>query len=502
MMKRHTKKLYFGVISLLLIVLTACQSVGGIDLNKALLEQLKVKSGESSQTMSWNFEIDPSADVTAEQLSMLEKLKSGSIQVHTKNKDELNGSASGSITLAGKTIPFKLYTNDQKFIMQVEGSKNLLSASLNNSSTLESMDLGFISGLKDDLEFRDELMSTLIRNLPNPKNTAVDFGQKASINGEDVTLSNVKMEVKGTDLHEVIIDFIGNLLNDETNVKQLLSTALSYDKELSESDRKAEADDMMEQYRKFLSQLQVDLTNDDEAIYKMLNNRNNYMKLETGIDSSFKIRSTKAEIYYRIPKVAGVAPVPIRSVKLTLTGQNWNINEAVAVAQPAANSKYTDLESITSPRSFIKQLDSASSLYGLLHNDLKLSRRNGEFYSTIGEDLSRPSQAGNAYGQPYVKQGTMMIGAKQLAGSMEFGLAWNKNQKTVVLKDNGNYIVFRLGSKQANANGKSVTLTQAPQVLNNNIYIPLKPAAISLKSTIQLQTDIDYGTTLISLKVE
>ena len=47
MMKRHTKKLYFGVISLLLIVLTACQSVGGIDLNKALLEQLKVKSGES-----------------------------------------------------------------------------------------------------------------------------------------------------------------------------------------------------------------------------------------------------------------------------------------------------------------------------------------------------------------------------------------------------------------------------------------------------------------------
>ena len=215
-------------------------------------------------------------------------------------------------------------------------------------------------------------MSALIRNLPNPKNTAVDFGQKASINGEDVTLSNVKMEVKGTDLHEVIIDFIGNLLNDETNVKQLLSTALSYDKELSESDRKAEADDMMEQYRKFLSQLQVDLTNDDEAIYKMLNNRNNYMKLETGIDSSFKIRSTKAEIYYRIPKVAGVAPVPIRSVKLTLTGQNWNINEAVAVAQPAANSKYTDLESITSPRSFIKQLDSASSLYGLLHNDLKL----------------------------------------------------------------------------------------------------------------------------------
>ena len=107
--------------------------------------------------MSWNFEIDPSADVTAEQLSMLEKLKSGSIQVHTKNKDELNGSASGSITLAGKTIPFKLYTNDQKFIMQVEGSKNLLSASLNNSSTLESMDLGFISGLKDDLEFRDKL---------------------------------------------------------------------------------------------------------------------------------------------------------------------------------------------------------------------------------------------------------------------------------------------------------------------------------------------------------
>ena len=41
-----------------------------------------------------------------------------------------------------------------------------------------------------------------------------------------------------------------------------------------------------------------------------------------------------------------------------------------------------------------------------------------------------------------------MIGAKQLAGSMEFGLAWNKNQKTVVLKDNGNYIVFRLGNNK------------------------------------------------------
>ncbi|MFC5649522.1 copper amine oxidase N-terminal domain-containing protein [Paenibacillus solisilvae] len=501
-MKRNAKKWYVGIIFLLLVVLTACQSVEGIDLNKSLLEQLKVKSGESSQSMSWNFEIDPNADVTAEELSMLDKLKSGSIEVHTKSKDELNGSASGSITLAGKTIPFKLYTNDQKFVMQVESSKNLLSASLANSSTLEDMDLGFISGLKNDLEFRDELMSTLIRNLPNPKNTTIDFGHKTSINGEEVTLSNVKMEVQGTNLHEVIIDFIDNLLHDETNVKKLLNTALSYDQELSESDRKTEADDMMEQYRKFLSQLQVDLSNDDEAIYKMLNNRNNYIKLETGIDSSFKIRSTKAEIYYRIPKVAGMTPLPIRSAKITLTGQNWNINEAVAVDQPAANSKYTDIESITSPRSFIKQLDSASSLYDLLHNDLKLSVRTGEFYSMIGEDLSRPGQAVYADGHPYVKQGTMMIGAKQLATSMEFGLAWDKKQKTVVLKDNGNYVVFRLGSKQANANGKSVTLTQAPQVLNNYIYIPLKSAAVPLKTTIQLQSDIEYGTTLISLKVE
>lgn len=501
-MKRHAKKLYLGVIFLLLVVLTACQAVGGIDLNKSLLEQLKVKSGESSQSLSWSFEIDPNADVTAEQLSMLQKLKSGSIEVRTKSKDELNGSAIGSITLAGKTIPFKVYANDQKFVMQVEGSKNLLSASLNNSSTLEDMDLGFISGVQKDLKFRDELMSTIIRNLPNPKNTNVDFGQKTSINGEEVTLSNVKMEVQGTNLHEVIIDFIGNLLNDETNVKKLLSTALSYDKELSEADRIKEADDMMEQYRKFLSQLQVDLSNDDEAIYKMLNNRNNYIKLETGIDSSFKIRSTKAEIYYRVPKVAGMEPLPIRSVKLTMAGQNWNINEAVAVDQPAATSKYTDMESITSPRSFIKQLDPTSSLYDLLHNDLKLSRRNGEFYSTNGEDLSRPGQAIYADGQPYVKQGTMMIGAKHLATSMEFGLAWDKKQKTVVLKDNKNYIVFRLGSKQANANGKSVTLTQAPQVLNNTIYIPLKSAAVALKTSIQLQNDVDYGTTLISLKTE
>lgn len=58
----------------LLLVLAGCQSVGGFDVNKALIGDVDVKSSESSMTFSMNAE--PSEGISAEDKEMVDLINS------------------------------------------------------------------------------------------------------------------------------------------------------------------------------------------------------------------------------------------------------------------------------------------------------------------------------------------------------------------------------------------------------------------------------------------
>lgn len=499
-MNRMKKKLLVGFTVVLLFILTACQTISGIDLTKVIVDHLTATSAEGNQSISWKLEIDPKAELEPDEKKMLELLQTGSIELNNyKAQDEKNASVSATLTLGTKKVPFHVYVNDKQLALQVEGLSDIIQLPLSEESSMESIDVDVINRLQEDKEFKNKLATTLISNLPNPAATKVELGQKSVINGEEVSLTKVSTEVKGTDLHEVVIGFVTNLLADEASVKALLETVMSYDDSMTSEDRSTQVDDFMVQFRDTLGQFKEDMTNDDEAIYKMLNNRFNLMKFEIGIDSGLHIRESKTEIYYRIPKIAGQVTLPIRSIRVNVTGQNWNVNGTVTADQPASNSTYIDADTIESPRQFIKQLDHSSVLYDLLKNDMKLAKRNEVFYAD-NLDLSNPLLKSEVYGQPYINKGTTMIGVRQLAKQMEYSFSWNSTTKKITLKDEANSITFKLGSKHANANGKAIVLSQAPKVIGNLIYIPIRPAAEALQTGIT--TERDYELTIITLKAE
>ncbi|ANE48053.1 hypothetical protein SY83_19115 [Paenibacillus swuensis] len=491
-MKLGSKKLYITFVLIILVLMTACQAIGGIDLNKALLDNSTVTSGEGKQSISWELELDPSAELDAAQQEQLNRFKSGSIVLdHYKVQDQATASVKGAVTLAGKSIPFELYTDKEQLSLKVDGSRKLLTMPLG-----ESGELG-LGGLEQDKAFRDEVVTTLIRNLPNPKNTSFQLGHKAVIQGEEVELTRISTEIKGTDLHEVLFETAGNLLNDEANIQQLLEKMLisAEEEALSAEEAAEEAASMMQEFHSFMTEFKADLENDDQLVYKMLNNRNNLFKLQLGIDSSLRIREAKAELYYRIPKIPGEVNLPVRAVRMIMSSEMSQQNMPVTADVPSDAQPTMDLDSLDKPRTFIASLDTKSALYDVLKNDLNLMDRKSEFYIT-DTDLSRPSHTYNAFGQPYVKMNSAQIGARNLASQMDYTMVWDATRHKLTIKDNGRYIQLKLGSKTATANGKAIVLPYPPHVINNLIYIPVKPVTQALNTDLYLENNQEYGTVI------
>lgn len=91
-MKARTK--WLVPILALLLILSGCQSIGGFDVNKALLGDLDVKSSESSTAMTLN--AVPAAGITAEDREIIDLINSLSLTLgHVKVQDNGNVSATG-----------------------------------------------------------------------------------------------------------------------------------------------------------------------------------------------------------------------------------------------------------------------------------------------------------------------------------------------------------------------------------------------------------------------
>ena len=98
---------------LMMVALTGCQAVGGVDISKAMAQSTTVKSVESKQSL--NINIEPATDLaTAKDLEMIELINSISLDISdAKVKDASTASIEGAVGFQGKKLPFHLSMHEK-----------------------------------------------------------------------------------------------------------------------------------------------------------------------------------------------------------------------------------------------------------------------------------------------------------------------------------------------------------------------------------------------------
>jgi hypothetical protein len=194
------------------------------------------------------------------------------------------------------------------------------------------------------------------------------------------------------------------------------------------------------------------------------------------IDNSGKLRKTKTELNFVPPTENNDG---IAEVKLTLESEHWKINEPITADLIDSTDNYT-MDSITKPAEMLAILDKDSSLYHLLKDDLKITKKSLVLNMSYS-DYTPYSML------PYIDKGVTMVPARFISEQLDADVTFDPATQQVTVNDaaNGNKIILTLQSNKAAWNGETFTLEGAVRNRDGTTYVPLKFIAKALGAEVK-----------------
>ncbi|KAG2872612.1 hypothetical protein PC115_g24560, partial [Phytophthora cactorum] len=326
----------------MMVTLTGCQAVGGVDIGKAVVNSTTVKSGESKQSM--HIKIEPTANLVEEDaLQMIELINSISLNIEdAKVKDSSTASVKGTLSMQGKKLPFHLSMDKSEMVIDVDGAQKPLYISLEDD-TLPMLDTKALE--KQIEELSPKLLTFALKHLSNPKNISVTPVQE-SVNGESLSLSKLHVEISGEELLAMVKPFLTSVAQDEQGLKDLIGdlydvfypimvTINTVDNgdgsalpsTISES-RDAEVASLYEMIKGGLDEI---LANYDKELNSLLTETpelktvfgtDTNLKLDFYLDSALNIRKQNYDFKVALP---ASEDLPIKSVSVYGDSELWNI---------------------------------------------------------------------------------------------------------------------------------------------------------------------------------
>ena len=124
MQRRHVQRWISAALILLLIALTGCQAVQGLDIGQALRNNATVQSGESKGSLELELIEGNTDQLTLEEKALLQALKNTKITIKSaKVQDKQHASINAELAYKKGTIPFQITVDGTKLIIQIEGGK-------------------------------------------------------------------------------------------------------------------------------------------------------------------------------------------------------------------------------------------------------------------------------------------------------------------------------------------------------------------------------------------
>lgn len=509
-MKKWKVSLAF-LFALVLTVMTGCQSVGGVDLNKVLTENMLLTSYEGNADLRLKLMVDEDAELTAEEAQMVEWVNSFAVVFdEIKVQDAHTMSMKGKVEVLGETIPFILTMVENDMAILIEGAKKpiVIPSTFNDDSI--PADLVALQQLlsgeafnQDMLELTQVLYGFIVKHFPNPQTVTVEDVTE-TIQGNELALKKVHMELNGEELVQLVKEFLSGILADEEGLKETLGVLHDILAPIitevvgvvaDEADQAA-----MEEMRPYLenkdlaveflyTMIQTQLTafvdNYDNHVQSLLSipgmeqifSKQNVLSTDIYVDEAGLIWKQTVELTI----MPGFADENVKGFYVYSTGEMWNHGGDVKADlldtsnALILNEQVTeeDLANLFEPDSVIYQwMKQLEELTVIEEMDMEI----------VTLDLSGATSLPGYEQQPYIEQGTTMVPVRYVSEELNAEVDWNAETKQVTVTDpvTDQQIVLTVDSTLAKVNGEEVTLDLPAVVRDGRVFVPLRFIAESL----------------------
>ncbi|MFF2907444.1 copper amine oxidase N-terminal domain-containing protein [Paenibacillus sp. NPDC057934] len=469
MRKIKSRALWFMPFIALVLVLAGCQSVGGFDVNKALLGDLDVKSSEYSTKLS--LAAVPSSDkLSAEDQQIVDLINSLSLNVsNLKLQDNGDISAKGTVGYKKLNLPFAFFMDKEAIVLNVEGAKQPFYFPI----TSYEKELG-VTGL-DPAKAEDLsklITQFVVKNLPNPGVINVSNVSEA-VYGEQLNLTKLHAEVTGQELPALLKTFLKSISKDTEGFTNLISGLYDYlypiikasgvnaddylnlglgdlpldDKEgvvtVLHDAAKLAVDSLLLVYDKELDNLY-----EYEPELKTVLSKDTKLQVDLYVDSSLHIRKQNVDLKIALPQVDGI---PLKSISLKAESQAWNIGGKVTADHLSTDGALDVTKVQLTPGETLRSFEPGSDVYRLLKDEIGITKKS----LVIGPD--------DDYYYPVVINNTTYVPLRYLAQDLDATIKWDGATRTITVTDDlqGDQLVFKVGSAQATLNGLKINLGKA-----------------------------------------
>lgn len=490
-MKSNMWKWMFGLMAAMLVFVTGCQAVGGLDLNKIWTSSVETTSSEGSASFSLEMKLDPSElkKMDNEEQAVFRMLNGMKVNMSDiKVQDQNNMSLKGTVQIAKGSIPFHAVLSDQVLTIQAEGVDKPFQLDLNHDDSMDPAFRPQLQELQNKLkeqggELQKQLIGFIASHLPNPQKISVE-SVTDSIYGEQVKLHKVHAEIYASELLDLVKKFLTDVAADDEGLKALLgyfydafqpllaermeqSAAPSAgDMSFLLKDKETAVNMIHSVVKEELNKAIAEFDQEAADIDKTMLTDDNYLKVDLYVDDDFHTRKSSMELQIA-PREDGITPVQI---KVTATSEVWNINKPVAIDRLAGETFV--LSEQTKAKQVLDNVDPKSLLYDVLKNDLKITRKTVTLY-IIGDQVFAPG----SFARPYMKgEGTTMVPERFLTERLDLRVYRDENKQQLMVQDpaTGKEVGFVIGSNTAYVNGSPVQLEEAPDRVDESDFVPLR----------------------------
>jgi len=476
--KKHLKRLLGVVMAALLVIVTGCQAVGGVDVAKVLTKGMEVTSSESNLSLS--VDLIPSGDVklSGKQLAIIELVKSMKLTFDSvKAQDQTHVSAKGNLSFDSVKIPLQFAMNDKAVTVHIDGMSKPLEIPLVDQAALSDMPAGMMKQIQDSTKtVAPLLIEYLIKNFPDMK---VDVNQaNETINGESLNLTKIHLELSGDQLIPLLKQLLNNIAKDEEGLKELVGKL--YDALLPVIKEAVKGQPGVEEIvknKELAVSFVVPMVKDFAAnAVKELNPsptelavlKGISIKMDYYIDSNLDIRRNNVELSVMLPSEQ--AESGIKGFTVKASSDTWNINKPVQ-ADAINTSKGTLKPNNLSIEKFVANLDKNSAVYKLLKDELGVTQKNIKLVLSDSE-----SEAGAGNGQPYLKNDWTMVPTRFVMEQLGAELDWDADTEQITVMEylTGKTLVMHVGSNVVKVNGVEREMPVAVETQGGWSFVPLR----------------------------
>lgn len=483
-------------MAIVLVMLTGCQSIGGIDVTKVLKKQLDIHAYEAQQTMSIHFE-PASGKLKDEDAAMMKAFNDALLTVQVKAQDPEHFSMTGKLKVASDEVPFTIGLKDNRMVIKVEGAQSPIVIGEEMKTMLSIVQ----PSTKQMKAFVESTFALLGKHAPNPANASVKQVTE-QVMGQSLSLSQVHIEFGGNELIPWLKQLLQSALKDEEGLKAwfmemgkwyapMITAAIAQAGHEMEGEIPALLKDGellgLTAYKMFKEQApaiisELERSNDtwlkDNSGLTALLSGETKLVLDLYVDQNMNVRKSKASLAIAVPTSA---EAPFTKVTINQSTEYSNVNGTVKADEWEATSSYVSLtDPEMTPGKWLRHFDSSS----VAHKWLKQAGITKK-WTTIPVSASNYDEwFYEGMAMTYTKNGTMMVPLRVVTDEFDAKLKWEGKSKLTIIDDiTGVVTELTMNSKQAKVGGQTVDMPLAPEEKDGQLYVPLRSLAQMLGFT-------------------